>query len=139
MTNVTMVNVTTYYEGQLEPRRLDEIDAYYEDGPSIPPAMSLYAPGKTSPVAPAWVDRTRKEWGAVARSANAVAVIGVRPIWDDAHIWDPVIASPSDIWYVGDDISHGELAKKTNRSVMHLGRTFDEGIGPLCRLLHLLR
>jgi hypothetical protein len=136
---IRMENVHTYYEGKLEPRRLDEIDAYYESGPAIPPAMSLYAPGKDTPVAPKWVDRSRSEWRAVALAANAVAVIGVRPIWDDAHIWDPVIGSRADLWYIGDAESHRDLEDRAGRRVIHLARTFSEGLGPLGRLMHVLR
>ena len=102
------------------------------------PAMSLYAPGKRTPVAPGWVDRTRQEWRAVAQSVSAVAVIGVRPIWDDEHIWDPVAASRADLWYIGDADSHRKLEERAGRRVMHVARTFGEGIGPLGRLLQVL-
>jgi hypothetical protein len=133
-----MVHVGSYYDGPLEARPLDELDALYESGYSMPPAMSLYAPGKDTPVARSWVDRCRQEWRAVSLSAQAIAIIGVRPNWDDAHIWDPVIASRAHVWYIGGSDDYRDLQLKAGRDVMHLGHTFAEGVGPLSRLLRVL-
>jgi hypothetical protein len=135
--HVRFEKVGAYYEGDVAAIELEQIEQL--PGDAFPPAMSLYAPGKHTPVAATWVDRARQAWRGIAVSANAVAVIGVQPIWDDAHAWDPVIASRADIWYVGDVDSHRALEDRSGRRVMHLGRTFDEGIGPLGRLLRLLR
>lgn len=136
--NVSMVHAGSYYEGPLEPRRLDELDHLYDSGYSMPPAISLYAPGKKTPVAQGWVDGCRQEWRAVALSAHAIAVIGVRPNWDDAHIWQPIIESRAHVWYIGGVVDYEALQQKAGRTVMHLGKTFDEGIGPLTRLLRVL-
>lgn len=139
VTSSSFVSVGAYYEGPLEPRSLDELENLYAvEDYSFPPAMSLYAPGKHTPVAPSWVERSRREWRRVGLAANAVAVIGVRPIWDDSHVWEPVIESHADIWYIGGDADYADLATRARRNVLHLGRTFDEGIGPLNRLLRLL-
>jgi hypothetical protein len=139
VTSSSFVEVGAYYDGPLEPRQLDELEAFYTvEDYSFPPAMSLYAPGKRTPVAPGWVDRQRQEWRAAALSADAIAVIGVRPIWDDAHVWDPVIKSRADLWYIGGGSEHKDLTAKVGRNVLHLGQTFDEGVGPLVRLLRLL-
>jgi hypothetical protein len=138
VTNSSFVGVGSYYEGPLEPRRLDEIEALYAADYSFPPAMSLYAPGKNTPVGASWVNRARKEWRGVAVNADVVAVIGVRPIWADAHIWDPVLQSHAAIWYIGGDPERSDLAAKASRDVLHLGRTFDEGVDRLNRMLRLL-
>jgi hypothetical protein len=134
-TRVRMVNTHIYYDGPLEWVYLDDVELRYAAHETMPSAMCLYAPGKHAPVAPSWVEQVRQAWRAVASSADAVAVIGVRPVWEDAHVWDPVIESGADIWYIGDDLSYAALANKVAGQITHLGRTFDEGIGPLCRLV----
>jgi hypothetical protein len=133
--DIRFSNVGHYFEGPVAPVPLARIEQL-EHG-SLPPAMSLYAPGKHTPVAHEWVARVRDEWRKAAIGSYAIAVIGVRPIWDDTHIWQPIIESKAHVWYVGGDADHQTLVARVTRSE-HLGRTFDEAISPLGQRLKAL-
>lgn len=118
-----------YFAGPVKPVPLDEIERLTHN--SLPPAMSLYAPGKHTPVALDWVNKVRDEWRDVAVGCQTIAIIGVRPIWADAHLWEPVIESKARVLYIGGTADHATLVKKLTRDVEHVGRTFVEGIRPL--------
>ena len=100
--NVTMVNVGTYYDGPLEFVDPGSIRSRYaESGPAIPPAMSLFAPGKESPVAPTFARETRGEWARAIASSDVAVVIGAQPNMADGHVWEPIIEHAPAVWYVG--------------------------------------
>lgn len=137
--NSTMSGVGQYYEGPVEAVwPPSKAVAYFASGQSMPAAMSLFAPGKPTPVAKGLVDNLRKAWREACQSAEVIAIIGVRPIWADAHVWDPIIASRSDVWYVGDDQSCGAIQARFDRTILLLGHTFEDAIGPMSRLLGIL-
>ena len=74
------------YEGGVEPIKLAEMLQRHAEGNSLPPAMSLYAPGKPSPVAPTLVATTRDQWRAWVGSSDVCIIIGARPNFADSHI-----------------------------------------------------
>lgn len=127
--NVQMTGVGQFFEGPVKPVPLADVQDLAHN--SIPPAMALYAPGKPAPVAKAWIDATRSEWRRLAADCVVIAIIGVRPIWADTHLWEPVISSSARVWYIGGKADYEELALKLDGRVDHLGETFDKGIGPL--------
>ena len=100
---VQLVNPTTqsYYDGPVEPVNLVELRRRYSAGYALPPAMSLFAPGKPTPVATSFIDETRRQWAEWVRHATAVVVIGVRPVLADTHLWQPIISSKAQVWWIG--------------------------------------
>jgi hypothetical protein len=102
MTNVRMAGIgTAYYDGPLEARAPSEMAQLYAAGPSMPPAISLYAPGKPSPMAPTALAQLRDRWSQAVEAATVVVVIGARVVLADSHVWDPVTRGGCDVWYVG--------------------------------------
>ena len=54
----------------------------------FPSAMSLYAPGKPDLVCPEFVQGLRAGWTAAIDGADAIAIIGARPMFEsDPHVW----------------------------------------------------
>lgn len=120
----------------IPPRRVIEL---YASQRNIPPAMSLYAPGKHSPVAPDYIEEARRQWSEWARRAETVIAIGVRYVPDDGHIWNDVIRGTSDVWYLGDDMSADKLSEQLGGRLVHLGSYFRESLPDLVsRIQHLM-
>jgi hypothetical protein len=125
-----------YFAGPVKAVPLHDIEQLTHG--SFPPAMSLYAPGKHTPVALDWVNRVREEWRILAVGCQTIAIIGVRPIWADAHLWEPVIESKARVMYIGAAHDHAQLVTKLDRGVEHVGHTFDEGFELLSQRLQEL-
>lgn len=120
----------------IPPRRVIEL---YASQQNIPPAMSLYAPGKHSPVAPDYIEEARRQWNEWAARAKTVIAIGVRYVPDDGHIWNGVIRGTSHVWYLGDDLSAEQLTHQLGGRFDRLGRHFHESLPDLVnRVQHLL-
>lgn len=89
------------YEGPIvavSPRQLESI---YAEGGSMPPALSMYLSGKATLTGERVIGEIRKAWDACVREADVVMTIGVRPVLADAHIWNPILETSADFWFVG--------------------------------------
>ena len=105
--------------------RAHVIANYDQEG--LPPMLSLYAPGKPTPVALATVTAIRQAWQEWIRKSDVLVVIGARILRCDPHIFRPLKKAPGEIWFVGDHRDfHGD------RRVTVLGRRFADSLdGPL--------
>jgi hypothetical protein len=132
--------VPGYYEGPLRAVDPAQVRHIYARRYSLPPAMSLFAPGKPTPVAKRSVSETRRHWTDWVESADIVIIIGARPLFADTHIWDPIIASGAEIWYIGgaSDESYSELKSRVHHRLIHIADRFIQGFGPLARRLRAL-
>jgi len=124
-------------EGPLRPVDLPEVRRRYAAGYSIPPAMSLFAPGKPTPVAPSFVAETRRQWATWIKSASLVIIIGARPLLADNHIWDPLLTGSVEVWYVGGtaDDQYRDFKSRMGDRLIHIADRFPQGFGPLVRRL----
>lgn len=137
--NIQIINSTmagmgrAYYEGPLMAIPPRDVAALYAQGPSMPPAVSLYSPGKRSLVAPGEIDRIREHWRETAKQADVVIVVGARPNLEDAHVWTPVLESTADVWHIagtgGSDFE--EYQSTLGRRFWKLGDTFDGALSSL--------
>jgi hypothetical protein len=125
------------YDGPLRGVDLPEVPRLYNTGYALPPAMSLFAPGKPTPVASTWVDETRRQWADWVQGADVVAIIGARPLFEDGHIWDPIINSSAEVWYIGgsSDSNYQIFKSQLGPRLTHLADRFVSGFGPLARRL----
>lgn len=95
--------------------------------------MSLFAPGKPTPVAHHFVDQQRAEWGEWARTSHVISVIGARPLMADPHIWAPIIETKVPVFYIG-GTSGGDfdVLKRKLRGNLHvIGSRFGEALPKL--------
>ena len=105
------------------------VSGLYSDQVNFPPAMSLYASGKHSPVTPGLIDASRERWMDWSRSADVVISIGARFNRDDTHIWSGVTEGQSQILFVGDDESAQACKKLAGPDRFdHLGGRFDDAL-----------
>ena len=119
---------------RLVPLPSDQIAQLYSDRVTIPPAMSLYASGKHSPIAPDQINAARQRWIDWSRSADIVISIGARFNTDDAHIWSGVVEGRSQIWFVGNAESAGECEAALTGAdrFTYVGNRFNTALS-LCR------
>ncbi len=104
MEDVVMSGMGAFYEGPIQARPPREIPALYSKGPSMPPAISLYCPGKPSPMAPTFLARLRSRWQEACEAADVVVVIGARVVLDDQHVWGHLLKNKCEVWYVGEPV-----------------------------------
>jgi hypothetical protein len=141
MRNVVLSHVGSYYEGPIEPRHPSSVAGLYAEGPSIPPAISLYSPGKPSPIAGTAIGQMRDRWRTWVAGADPVVVIGARVVLDDGHVWEPIIAnSRASVWFVGDPVGadFSDFAERLEGRLTQLAPRFDEAIPIIDRRLQIL-
>jgi hypothetical protein len=119
------------------PRNLSEVAARYARGYAVPPAMSLFAPGKRTVVAPRIIEQIRQRWSDWARGARATIVIGARPLLADNHVWDPVLESTGPVWYIGGSTGadYENLRRALDSRFVHVGDRFEGALGRLDAML----
>lgn len=68
---------------------------------ALAPVMSLYMRGKLLNVSPSSIHQLREAWSQKVAQSAMVVCIGVRPIEDDSHIWEPIAKAESPLLFVG--------------------------------------
>jgi hypothetical protein len=134
--NLTII-AKDIYEGPLDPVDTPTVRQRYDSGFALPPAMSLYAPGKPTPVAESFVEETRKQWANWVASADLIITIGARPTLVDAHIWQPILNSDSPIWFIAgnNDSAYFELDGAVGERLSTLATRFEPGLQEIKRRL----
>jgi hypothetical protein len=129
--------VENFYVGPLELADTRTVRERYDSGFALPPAMSLYAPGKPTPVAKSFVETTREQWANWVVSADLIIIIGARPTLVDTHIWDPILKSDSPIWFIAgnDDSAYSDLAGAVGERLSTLATRFEPGLQEIKRRL----
>jgi hypothetical protein len=95
----------------------------------FPPAMSLFAPGKHSPVVPEAIEQSREYWAAWVRGSEVVLVVGASPMLADEHVWQPVIEADAAVWYVGGtERDFGAFETEVGQRLDVLGPYFAEAL-----------
>lgn len=135
----TFSHVTNIYDGGIRPVRPEQALVMYGRDYIFPPAMSLFAPGKESPVAARFIEPIRSDFRAWVEKSTLIVVIGARPLLADTHIWGPVIDSDARIVYIGGTASpaYQEFAEALGGTerLQQLGDRFDSALPDLQRLL----
>lgn len=126
---IRMSSSGAYYQWPLDVVDPDQLESLYPDPPSMPPALSIYEPEKSSPVGSQVIQAVRDNWREVASDADLVICIGARPVTQDPHIWDPIIESKADVWFVGGrDPDFGRLTWSLGDRMSHLADYFDDAV-----------
>ena len=122
------------YEGPLDFVSTQEVQRRYSELEwAIPPAMSLYAPNKPSRVGRATIGGIRDQWEKVVEAARVIVVIGTRPVLADRHVWDPIVSSRAEVWYLASTSDPGylDLQERLGRRLVPLGTRFSKDFGAL--------
>ena len=138
--NIVMTAGGDIFEGGLRvpPPEPSEVRAEYDRGFALPPAMSLFAPGKPTPVAKSLAAEIRGQWASWVRQCDFITIVGARPLFADAHAWDPIVESQGQVWYVGGEGDFSELSAKAAGRAVHVAERFDAALEPLARKLEIL-
>lgn len=96
----------------------------YKGNTALYPSMCLYAKDKPLAIAPGVIKTFQEEWAEKVRTAEKLFVIGVRPIAEDKHIWQPIADSTGSLFFSGnktefDTWTSANRPKKVNE---YLGR-----------------
>jgi hypothetical protein len=143
--NVTLIGSPEMQNLLLAPLQIldpDEIEPTYRSEYSVPPAMSLYAVGKHTPIDGGLVAEMREDWRRWVAEASLIVVIGAQPYFRDDHIWNPIVSSPVDVWYIGGgerNADFGRFDAALGPRLTHLGTRFDESLKPLLERLRDFR
>ena len=136
----TFQGVQQFYDGPIRAVGLNDVAKYYAGEPgnreSIPPTMSVHAPGKPSKVSQAVLEQIRREWASWAPEVETFVVVGARPILDESHVWDPVIGSRGRVFYVG-GASPGleDLRRKISGRLHVIGSRFEDSLPRILQVI----
>jgi len=127
--NVFKVHGTAQiWVGPVAAKTIDAARLRYRTGRYfLNPVMSLFAPGKLTPSARDLIQAIRDHWRDWVLSSDYVAVIGSRPNLADGHVWDPIVDSAAQVWYLsGIEDDYNEFSRRLGSRLHNLGRYFDD-------------
>lgn len=102
---------------------------YHVERLAIPPVMCVYMPGKPTQTASKLLTRVRQEWAEWVKEVDVVVIIGVRPYLMESYVWQPILDSQAEVWYVGGrDRDYHQLEHSLGDRLKYLAPRFDEAI-----------
>jgi hypothetical protein len=69
---------------------------------ALAPVMCLYMRGKLLSVSPSAIRQLQRDWVERVKTASAIVCIGVRPLPEDTHIWEPLGTTNARFYFIGD-------------------------------------
>jgi hypothetical protein len=124
------------YEGPIRVASLSDVRKERGIGASFSPAMSLYAPGKHSPVAPGAITAARDAMHAAIEESDAILVVGACPRLVDEHVFKPLAEADAPVFFVGGDEAIDDfVAARDGRTFERLGRKFLPSLNQIDRAL----
>lgn len=90
------------FDGGIEFINPADVSKTYKGNTALYPSMCLYAKDKPLAIAPSTIKKFQNEWSEKVRTADKIFVIGVRPLAEDKHIWQPIADSTGNLYFVGD-------------------------------------
>lgn len=128
--NVRVSYSESYYDGPIAPE--DWSGSLRRYSQNFPPAMSLYAAGKHSPVGQSFLAGVREQWRIAVMASDLILTIGVHPNMEDGHVWAPILTgSRSPVWYIGGrapEDPYLEAVSVLGSRFAHVAETFDQGL-----------
>lgn len=93
----------------------------------FPIVMSLYMMNKPTMVGQEVIRSIRERYLESVGEADLLVMIGVRPVWSDNHLFDPILARSGPTLFVGYDSEElQEFTERSHGEVTHVARTFAE-------------
>lgn len=110
----------------------NEVVHHYLAETGLAPVMCLYMAGKPLSISPSGIREVQRRWSERVSTAQLIVCIGIRPVIDDEHIWNPLATSKAPLFYIGDETSFMEWQTNFARSnVQYLASRFNEGYDSL--------
>lgn len=115
---------------------LNEVVEFCLGDNGLPPVMALIMKEKPVQVSQFILNRYKKIWHDILKEKNKIFVIGVNPNNEDKHLWNPLMTTPSKIYYVGGDWDRiGELQQKFLTTPRALGKKFHKCIDKIIEIV----
>lgn len=110
---------------------------HFLNNTDLAPVMSLFMMGKPLAVAASAIRELQNSWREKILSAKNIFIIGVRPLIEDDHIWQPLSMTSAKLHYVGEQ-SQWEEWLHTRKSIKqeYLGNYFNSSFNLLLEKLH---
>ena len=105
---------------------LNEVVKFCLGDNGLPPVMALIMKEKPIQVSKFILNYYQDIWHEILKGKNKVIIIGVNPNNEDAHIWNPLMTTPSKIYYVGDQEAIKKLEPKFLTKPIPLGERFQD-------------
>ncbi len=65
------------------------------------PSMCLFMKGKPIQIAPRIIMEQQKKWSEAISLAKTVTCIGINPLPEDSHIWEPIARTKAKLYFIG--------------------------------------
>ncbi|MCX7637784.1 MAG: hypothetical protein N2044_08075 [Cyclobacteriaceae bacterium] len=101
-----------------------DVPKVYRGNTALYPSMCLYVKDKPLAIAPGVIKTFQEEWSEKVRTAEKIFVIGVRPMADDKHIWQPIADSTGSLFFLGNKTEYDTWtsANRSKKENKYLGR-----------------
>jgi len=116
-----------------------EVTRYLTGDTPFHPVICLYNQEKSAPLCRSFFEHLQKDWGERILTAQQVALVGVRPYPDDAHVWGPLAATHARVLCIGDRLAFEKWHEESGRvgETVVVDEFFEQGFGTLWESLRL--
>jgi len=103
---------------------------------ALSPAMCLYMKGKPLQISPSVITRLQKRWEELIFKPSKIFLIGVTPLTEDYHIWDPLKETDSPLYIIGRKDIYEQWANKYRKENFEfLSQRFNTGFNKIMEAL----
>lgn len=101
----------------------------------LAPVMSLYMEGKPVNVSPKALKNIHENYEVKSKESDLIFILGIKPLEHDNHIWQSIINSKANIFYIGSekDFKYFKIKK---RKAVFLGDRFNSSFNKLKKIIN---
>ncbi len=115
---------------------------HFLNGTSLAPVMCLFMKGKPLNIAYSNIKHLQESWTEKVLNINTkhIFIIGVRPLIEDQHIWQPLAKTSASLYYIGDQDQWEEWHESNKiKNGIYLGQFFHTAFDYLLEKLNECR
>lgn len=102
----------------------------------LSPVMCLYMRRKPLQVCPSVIVSVQKRWQELISESSRIFLIGINPLTEDYHIWDPLKKTDSPLYIIGRKDRYEQWAKKYGKKNFEfLSQRFNAGFNKIMEVL----
>lgn len=138
ITNCTFAGNGTDIEAPIKCVPPDEAKRLCLTENSMSPAIALFTDGKQVKVCPSFVKQQLVDWQNAVSDAKCLIIVGARPNYADAHIWEYIGRTLAEVYFTGqtaevDSLRAYRKSFRSKASTYHMGQCFDEAMPHILR------
>ena len=76
------------------------------------PSMCLFMRGKPIQIAPSIIMDQQKKWSETVAAAKTMTCIGINPLPEDSHIWEPIARTKAKLYFIGNKTAFNDWAQE---------------------------